>query len=139
VTLNTYLVFNGNCEEAFRFYEQVLGGKIVGMFPHEGTPMAEHVPPEWRKKIMHVTLKAGESFLMGSDAPPGHAQPPQGFSVSIAPDSAEGAERIFAALAEGGKIGMPMGQTFWAERFGMTVDRFGVPWMVNFEGKVKYE
>jgi len=82
--LNTYLVFNGQCEAAFKFYEQVLGGKILAMFTHAGTPAAEQVPPEWLNKIMHVTLKAGDTILMGSDAPPDHFKTPQGFSVNIA-------------------------------------------------------
>ena len=77
--LNAYLVFNGQCEAAFKFYEKVLGGKILGMFTHAGTPAAEHVPPEWLNKIMHVTLKVGDSVLMGSDAPPDRYKKPQGF------------------------------------------------------------
>ena len=76
--LNAYLVFNGQCEAAFKFYEKVLGGKILGMFTHAGTPAAEHVPPEWLNKIMHVTLKVGDSVLMGSDAPPDRYKKPQG-------------------------------------------------------------
>jgi PhnB protein len=137
--LNTYLVFNGRCEEAFKFYEQCLGGKIAAMFTHAGTPAAEHVPPEWLDKIMHVRLEVGESILMGSDAPPDRYKPPQGFSVNIAVEKPAEAERIFHALAEGGNVGMPLQQTFWAARFGMVVDRFGIPWMVNCEGSVKYE
>jgi PhnB protein len=137
--LNTYLVFNGQCEEAFKFYEQSLGGKIAAMFTHAGTPAAEHVPPEWLNKIMHVRLEVDDSVLMGSDAPPDRYKPPQGFSVNIAVEKPEEAERIFHALAEGGTVGMPLQQTFWAARFGMVVDRFGIPWMVNCEGSVKYE
>ena len=79
-----YLVFNGQCEAAFKFYERVLGGKILAMFTHAGTPAEEQVPPEWLDKIMHVTLKAGDTILMGSDAPPDHFKTPQGFSVNIA-------------------------------------------------------
>ena len=137
--LNTYLVFNGQCEEAFKFYEQCLGGKIAAMFTHAGTPAAEHVPPEWLNKIMHVRLEVGDSVLMGSDAPPDRYKPPTGFSVNIAVGKPEEAERIFHALEEGGTVGMPLQQTFWAARFGMLVDRFGIPWMVNCEGSVKYE
>jgi PhnB protein len=137
--LNTYLVFNGRCEEAFKFYEQSLGGKIAAMFTHAGTPAAEHVPPEWLKKIMHVRLEVGDCVLMGSDAPPDRYKQPQGFSVNIAVEKPEEAERIFGALAEGGTVGMPLQQTFWAARFGMVVDRFGIPWMVNCEGSVKHE
>ena len=131
--LNAYLVFNGQCEAAFKFYEKVLGGKILGMFTHAGTPAAEHVPPEWLNKIMHVTLKVGDSVLMGSDAPPDRYKKPQGITVNIALSDVAEAERIFHALSENGTVGMPIQQTFWAERFGMLVDRFGIPWMINCE------
>ena len=137
--LNTYLTFNGQCEAAFKFYEQCLGGKIVSMFTHAGTPTAEHVPPEWQSKIMHACLKVGDSLLMGSDAPPDHAQAAKGFSVNIAVEEPAEAERIFHALAENGTIRMPIGPTFWAARWGMLHDQFGIPWMVNCEGGVKYE
>jgi PhnB protein len=137
--LNAYLVFNGQCEAAFKFYEQVLGGKILGMFTHAGTPAAEQVPPEWLNKIMHVTLKVGDSVLMGSDAPPDRYTKPKGITVNIALNDVAEAERIFHALAENGTVGMPIQQTFWAERWGMLTDRYGIPWMVNCEGKVKYE
>ena len=84
---------------------------------------------------MHIALKAGNSVLMGSDAPPDRFKAPQGFSVNIAVDEPADAERIFAALSDGAKIGMPIQQTFWAARFGMLVDRYGVPWMINCEAK----
>ena len=109
------------------------------MFTHAGTPAAEQVPPEWLNKIMHVTLKAGDTILMGSDAPPDHFKTPQGFSVNIAVEQVADAERIFHALAENGTVGMPIQKTFWAERWGMLTDQYGIPWMVNCEGKVKYE
>ena len=129
--LNSYLFFNGNCEEAFKFYEKALGGKIVAMLPHEGTPAEAHVPAEWRKKIMHARLEVGDQALMASDAPPEHYHKPQGFSVSVGIDEPAEAERIFHALSENGKINMPIQETFWAQRFGMLVDRFGIAWMVN--------
>ena len=133
--LNAYLYFNGQCEEAFKFYEQLLGGKIEAMFPHAGTPAEQYVPPEWRDKIMHALLSVGGSVLMGSDAPPGHYhEASKGFSVNIGLQDPEEAERIFHALAENGKVNMPIEKTFWAERFGMLVDRFGIPWMINCEG-----
>jgi PhnB protein len=134
--LDPYLLFNGNCEEAFKFYAQVLGGKIEAMMPHEGTPAAERIPPEWRKKILHARLAVDGQALMGSDGPPpgqGTYQPPQGFSVSLQNKNAAEAERIFRALAENGQVRRPIQQTFWAERFGMCIDRFGVPWMINCE------
>lgn len=131
--LNSYLHFNGRCEEAFKFYEKVLGGKIEAIFPHEGTPAAEHVPPEWRKKIMHVRMSVGDQVLMGSDVPPGHYNQPQGFRVNISIKDPAEAERVFKALADKGKVTMPLEKTFWAQRFGMLSDQFGTPWMINCE------
>jgi PhnB protein len=133
VQLNTYLIFNGNCEEAFKFYERCLGGKIEAMMTHEGTPAAGQVPAEWSKKIMHARMTVDGYLLMGSDAPPEQYRIPGGFSVNIGVKDAAQAERIFHALAEGGTVHMPIGETFWAIRFGMLVDRFGTPWMVNCE------
>jgi PhnB protein len=131
--LNPYLTFGGQCESAFKFYAKVLGGKIEAMMPHEGTPAAEHVPPEWRSKIMHARLTVGDKVLMGSDAPPAHHEPMKGFSVTLGIEDPADAERIFHALAENGTVRMPIQQTFWAARFGMLVDRFGTPWMINCE------
>jgi len=131
--LNPYLMFNGDCEAAFKFYAKCLGGKIETMMPHEGSPGEEHVPKEWLKKILHARLTVGDMVLMGSDAPPPRYEKPQGFSVSIGLDDVAEAERIFSALAEDGTVHMPLQETFWAIRFGMLVDRFGIPWMVNCE------
>lgn len=129
-----YLWFNGSCAEAFRFYEKALGGKIVDMLPHRGTPASEHVPADWQDKIMHAHMKIGDAALMASDVPPGHYKPAQGFSVSLHVKTEAEAEQAFNALAEGGTVTMPMEKTFWAARFGMLTDRFGVPWMVNCDG-----
>lgn len=129
--INTYLNFNGNCQEAFAYYEKVLGGKITDKMNYAGTPAAAHATPEWQDKILHTRLVVGDQVLMGSDAPPGYYLPPQGFSVSIVLDDIVEGERIFTALAEGGKVTMPWAETFWAKRFGMLVDRFGTPWLVN--------
>ena len=131
--LNPYLVFNGQCEEAFKFYEKRLGGKIEAMITHTGTPAEAHVPVEWRNKIMHARLNVSGEVLMGSDSPPERYKTPQGFSVSLQFKDAKEAERVFNALAEGGKVGMPLQQTFWAARFGTLVDQFGIPWMINGE------
>lgn len=131
--LNPYLNFNGQCEAAFKFYAQCLGGTIEAMIPHAGTPAAEHVPPEWQSKIMHARLRTGDDILMGSDAPPGHYEAPQGFSVSLNFKDPAHAERVFHALEEKGTVRMPIQQTFWAARFGMLVDQFGIPWMINCE------
>ena len=131
--LNSYLFFNGQCEAAFKFYEKCLGGKIDAMLTHAGTPAEAQVPANWRDKIMHARLIVGDEVLMGSDAPPEHFQQPQGFSVALGVDDPAEAERIFNALADKGTVRMPIQQTFWAVRFGMLVDRFGVPWMINCE------
>ncbi len=112
--LNPYLLFNGQCEEAFKFYAQVLGGKIEGMLTHAGTPAEQQAPSEWRDKILHATLTVGDQVLMASDSPPGHYEQPKGFSVSIQLKDQAEAERIFNALAENGTVQMPLQQTFWA-------------------------
>lgn len=131
--LNPYLTFDGQCEAAFKFYERNLGGKIEAMMTHEGTPAAEQVPPAWRKKIMHARMTVGDTVLMGSDAPPEHHEAIKGVSVSLIVQDVAEAERVFKALADKGTIRMPIQETFWAVRFGMLVDQFGVPWMVNCE------
>jgi PhnB protein len=131
--LNAYLLFNGECEAAFKFYEKSLGGKIEAMMVHTGTPAEQQVPAEWRNKILHARMTVGDAVLMASDAPPGRYEQPKGFSVSIQVKDPAQAERIFKALSEGGTVQMPMEPTFWATRFGMLVDQFGIPWMVNCE------
>jgi PhnB protein len=131
--LNPYIFFNGQCEPAFKFYEKVLGGKIEGMTTHAGSPAEEHVPAEWRDKILHARMTVGDTVLLASDAPPGHYDLPKGFSVSIQLKDPAEAERIFNALAQNGTVQMPFQQTFWSAGFGMCVDRFGIPWMVNTE------
>jgi PhnB protein len=131
--VNSYLTFDGRCEAAFKFYEKVLGGKIEAMIPHEGTPAAEHVPADWRKKIIHARLILGDKVLMGSDAPPDRYEPMKGFSVTLGIDDPAEAERVFHALGENGTVQMSIQQTFWAARFGMLVDKFGTPWMINCE------
>ena len=131
--LTPYLTFDGRCAEAFRFYEQCLGGKIEGMLTHGESPMAGQVPADWRDKIMHARLVVGDAVLMGSDAPPQHREEPKGFSVSLGIDRPADAERVFAALAKDGTVRLPIQETFWAARFGMLVDRFGIPWMINCE------
>jgi len=129
--LNCYLLFDGNCEEAFNFYQKTLGGEIKTMMKHEGTPAAKSVPAEWRDKILHASLEVEDTLLMASDAPPGHFSKAQGFSVNISAKTVGEAERIYRALAQGGAETMPIAQTFWSARFGMCTDRFGIPWMVN--------
>ena len=128
-----YLLFNGDCAEAFKFYEQTLGGKIDALMPYAGSPSAEHAPPEWQDKILHASMTIDGQMIMASDAPPGHYSKPQGISVSIALKDRDKGEQIFNKLAEGGTTQMPFQKTFWASGFGMCVDRFGIPWMVNCE------
>ena len=132
--LNPYLFFNGTCEAAFKFYEKALGGKILAMMPHAGSPAESQVSPEWKDKIIHARMQIGEMLLMGSDAPPGHFNPPQGFSINLGVKTPEEADRLFNALSEKATtITMPIAETFWAKRFGMLVDQFGTPWMINCE------
>ncbi len=132
--LNPYLMFNGQCEAAFKFYEKSLGGKIVAIQTFGDSPMAEKVLPEWRDKIIHARLVAAGKVLMGSDAPPpDHFEQPKGFAVSIGVADPADADRIFNALSENATVQMPIQKTFWSVRFGMLVDQFGIPWMVNCE------
>lgn len=131
--VNPYLIFDGNCAEAFKFYEQALGAKIEFIMPFSGSPASDDVPAEFSEKVLHATMVVGDTKIFGSDAPPGHYQQPQGLSVSLSlQDTAKG-EKIFNALSENGKVQMPYQPTFWAAGFGMCVDRFGIPWMVNVE------
>jgi PhnB protein len=128
-----YLAFDGQCEAAFKFYEQCLGGKIVAMITHAQMPAEMKCPEEWGSRIMHARLLVGDAVLMGSDAPPEHYHAAQGMLVSLMVDDAAEAERIFGALADGGSVQMPIQETFWAVRFGMVTDQFGTPWMINCE------
>ena len=132
--VNPYLNFNGQCAEAFRFYEKVLGGRIEAMITHGNSPIADEVPSAWHDRILHARLVVGDQALMASDSPPEHYEKPQGLYVSLNVDEPADAERIFHALAEKGTVKMPFAKTFWAAGgFGMLVDRFGTPWMVNCE------
>jgi PhnB protein len=129
-----YLNFDGQCAEAFRFYERVLGGRIEMMMTHGESPIAGEVPPDWHEAIMHARLVVGDAVLMASDSPGGHYQKPEGMYVSLQIDDAAEAERVFHALAEDGTVTMQFEPTFWAAvGFGMLRDRFGIPWMINCE------
>lgn len=130
--LSPYLMFDGNCREAFTAYETILGGRIEAMMDHRGTPAEAHVPPEWLDKILHACLELDGQMLMASDAPPDRSDGPmRSVSVSVSVPEVAEAERIFAALSEGATIQMPMEETFWAPRFGMLRDRFGTNWMIG--------
>jgi len=136
MSLNPYLYFDGRCEEAFEFYQKCLGGKITFMMRLEDSPMANQAPPGWAKKILHAGLAADDGVLEGCDAWPGQYKKPQSFCVMLRPKDAAEAERIFNALVDGGTVQIPFSETFWALRFGMLVDRFGVPWLINCEKPV---
>jgi PhnB protein len=132
--VDPYLNFDGNCAEAFRFYEQLLGGQIETMMTFGESPMADQSPPEHRDRIMHVSMLVDGQRIMASDAPGGYYQKPQGVYVSLQIERTADARRIYDAFAEGGTVAMPFEPTFWAPGgFGMVTDRFGTPWMINCE------
>ena len=132
--VNVYLSFKGQCEAAFTFYEQCLGGQLGPIFRYAGTPLADTVPAEWQGKLMHGSVTVGEQVLMGGDVAPNGYEEPKGFSLSLHMESTADAERIFRELAQGGRVVVPLEKTFWAALFGMVVDRFGIPWLINCEG-----
>lgn len=129
--LSSHLTFNGQCEAAFQFYEKYLGGKITFKTTYGDTPAANEVSPDFRHKIIHASLTLADHRLTGADSPPERYQKPQGFSLMLSIETPAEADRIFAALAENGQVHMPIQETFWALRFGMLVDQFGTPWMIN--------
>jgi PhnB protein len=128
-----YLSFKGECEEAFKLYEQCLGGQLGGIFRYAGSPMADQAPAGWQDKVMHGSVTVGELVLMGADVAPEGYEAPKGFTLSIQIKNVADAERIFHELANGGRVVLPLEKTFWAARFGMLVDRFGIPWQINCE------
>jgi PhnB protein len=131
--LTAYISFKGDCEEAFRFYEEVLGAKPGLMFRYADSPVADVVPPGWDTRIMHGSITIGAQRLEGADVPPERYEESKGFSLSLNVPTAREAERLFAELASGGRVVYAIEKTFWSERFGMVVDRFGIPWMINCE------
>lgn len=131
--LNPYLIFNGQCEEALKFYEKCIGGKIAFKTTYGESPMAKETPKERHNKILHSRFEVGDSVFMASDAPPERYEEPKGFSVTLNLKDPKEAERVFTALSEKGKVHMPIQETFWALRFGMLNDQFGTPWMINCE------
>jgi PhnB protein len=129
--LNPYLMFSGQCEAAFRFYEKCLPGKVVIMMKYGDSPLSSQAPPEWRQKIIHATFAFGEYILQGADSLPESYCKPQGFSVMLNLDAVAEADRIFNALAERGTVQIPLQESFWASRFGMLIDQFDIPWTIN--------
>ena len=128
-----HLVFGGQCEAAFQFYERALGGKIVNILTYGHSPMVEQVQPEWRDKIVHATFAVGETVLAGADVLPDKYVRPQGFYVLLGVNDEMDAERKFSALAENGEVHMAIQKTFWSQRFGVLTDQFGIPWEINCE------
>ena len=132
--MNPYVNFKGQCEAAFKLYEQCLGGQLGPMFRYAGTSLAEQVPADWQEKVMHGSITIGEQVLQGADVAPHLYEEPKGFSLSLQMTSTTEAERIFHMLSRDGTIVMPLEKTFWAARFGVLVDRFGIRWLINCEG-----
>jgi len=128
-----YLNFNGTCKEAFAFYAKLMGGEVTFMQTFGESPMREHMPPVFHDHVMHATLSVGDASFMASDAPGDRYNAPQGTYISLSLSDPDEAERIYAGLAEGAKIEMPIQATFWAAKFAMLTDRFGIPWMINCE------
>ena len=128
--LHTYLNYGGNCEEAFRFYEQHLGGTITFLMRHGEQPGPGNVPPEWNGKVLHARMNLGGTELLGADIPAERFQPIRSAYLSLTLGSIGEAERIYALLSEGGQIFMPMEETFFANRFAMLRDKFGTSWML---------
>jgi PhnB protein len=133
MTLNTYVNYGGNCEEALRYYEKHLGGKILMMMKFGDAPDQSQIPPNMKNAVLHARITIGDTFLMASDAPPDRYQPMRSAYLSIGVTSNGEAERIHAALSEGGEVFMPMAETFFAFRFSMLRDKFGADWMIIHE------
>ncbi|MGH8781671.1 VOC family protein [Paraburkholderia sp.] len=127
-----YLMFDGTCAEAMRFYERTLGGRMKAMMTHAESPLADQMPPENAQRILHAALEFDGRLLMASDTMVGHPyEGMKGFMLALNIPTVDEAHRIFNTLAEGGTVNMPMQKTFWAESFGMAIDRFGTPWAIN--------
>jgi PhnB protein len=129
--LNPYLIFNGQCEAAFRFYERCLHGKILMLMKYGESPLAAQTPAQWHQRVLHATFSLGDYILQGADSLPKTYQRPQGFSVMLNIDSASEAERIFNDLSVHGTVQIPLQESFWATLFGVLVDQFGTPWTIN--------
>ena len=128
--LNTFLNFGGNCEQAFRFYEQHLSGQIKMLMRRAEQPNQPVTWPGWEQSIQYAIMNIGETELMGSDVPPDRFQPMRSVYLSLTVDNAAEAARIWALLSDGGQILMPMEETFFATRFGQLRDAFGTLWMI---------
>lgn len=129
--VNTHLHFDGRCLEALKFYEKCFNGKITFSITWGESPVANDVPAHWANKILHASVEFTNQMITADDAPPGRYAKPQGFQIMVSFLDLSEAEKVFKALSEKGKVGMPFGKTFWAKGFGMVEDQFGIPWMVN--------
>lgn len=132
--IENYLFFKGDCEEALTFYTQCLGGQVVHLSRYEGTPMDNgQLPPGWKQKVMHATFESEGARFMASDGMPGQQSPGfSGFAMSLyIPNDKARSQKVFDALAAGGKVTMPLAPVFWGGTFGMLTDKFGVPWMMS--------
>ena len=126
--LTIYVNFAGTCAEAFRYYEQHLGGKIAFSMTHGESPQPSQLGPEWKNAVLHASLELGGTTLLGADIP--NAEPMRSAYLTLSVDSDAEAERIFKVLSDGGRALMPMEETFFATRFGQVRDRFGINWMI---------
>jgi PhnB protein len=131
---NLHLVFDGQCSEAFAFYENAFKGKIQMCMKYGEAPGQTTVPAEMKDKVMHMSMPLGSLLLMGCDAPADKRSPLGGFQVSVSMTDEAEVKRIYAALSEGGSVQMPLIPTFWSPLFGMCTDKFGVAWMVSIPG-----
>lgn len=129
--VSTHLHFAGQCIEAFKYYEKCLGAKMNFSMTWGDSPSAKEVPENWQKKIIHASIEVDGQIISGDDAPPNYYSKPQGFSVTLTFKDVKKAEEIFKALSDKGQVRMPFSKTFWSPGFGMTVDQFGIPWMIN--------
>ncbi len=132
---SVYLFFDGNCLEAMQFYAKTLGGEITGVFKNKDAPKDSKMPGG-DDIVMNMAMKLGNTSVMASDAPGEWYSKPQGFSVVVSPKSLAEVDRVYKALSKDAqKVSMPLGETFWAERYAMFTDKYGTPWMINFSGK----
>jgi PhnB protein len=132
--VQSYLFFDGRCEEAVEFYKKALGAKVEMLMRYRESPEPPPpgmVPPGFDNKVMHTSFRVGDTVVMASDGCTEREASFRGFSLSLAVEKAAEADRYFNALAEGGTVQMPLAKTFWSPRFGMLTDRFGVGWMIN--------
>ena len=131
--LDIYVNYPGNCQQAFRFYEKQLGGKITMLMTHREQPNAANVPEDWKNAILHARMEIGDAVLMGADIP--NAEPMRSAYLTLRLNTAEEAEKIYAILSEDGQIFMKMEETFFATRFAMLRDKFGTSWMLLCENQ----